>query len=45
MIFALLFLFASLRLDAGWPTRRLFESAAVGGHAFFRQKFHSLSAQ
>ena len=27
MIFALLFLFASLRLDASWPTRRLFESA------------------
>ena len=27
MIFALLFLFSSLRLDAGWPPRRLFESA------------------
>lgn len=25
MVFALLFLFASLRLDAGWPTRRLLE--------------------
>ncbi len=34
MIFALLFLFSSLRLDAGWPTRRLFESARWEGMPF-----------
>ena len=34
MIFALLFLFASPRLDAGWPTRRFFESARWEGMPF-----------
>ena len=38
MIFALLFLFASLRLDASWPTRRLFESARWKDMPFFGKK-------
>ena len=34
MIFALLFLFSSFRLDTGWPTRRLFQSARWEGMPF-----------
>ena len=44
MIFALLFLFASLRLNAGWPTRRLFESARWEGLSFSGKSFLAVSA-
>ena len=44
MIFALLFLFASLRLDAGWPTRRLFESARWEDMSFSGKSFLAVGA-
>ena len=44
MIFALLFLFASLRLDAGWPTRRLFKSARWEGLSFSGKSFLAVGA-
>ena len=44
MIFALLFLFASLRLDAGWPTRRLL-SRRGGRACLFLAKVHWLLVQ
>ena len=44
MIFALLFLFASLRLDAGWPPRRLFESARWKAMPFSGKSFLTVGA-
>ena len=44
MIFALLFLFASPRLDAGWPTRRLFKSSLWEDVPFSSKSFLAVGA-
>ena len=44
MIFALLFLFAPLRLDASWPTRRFFESARWGDMTFSGKSLLAIGA-
>ena len=44
MIFALLFLFASLRLDTGWPIRRLLESARWEDMTFSGKSFLAVGA-
>ena len=44
MIFALLFLFASLRLDAGWPTRYLFRPLWWEGVPFYGKSVLAVGA-
>lgn len=44
MIFALLFLFASLRLDAGWPTQRLLEPLRWEDMPFSGKSFLAVGA-